>query len=703
VSNRRISEFSPINGTEIIEQDLLTLVHVLEADPALRNKKITFTELKNYLNQYYLTGSGGVFSDNVLINGSLTVTGNSNFTSVTGLNLATFSGVVVQNNLTAAGTISGITFTGTSTNTTTTTAITGTITSLTGTTTNYTTGNFQTINVGTHIVSGNTTVAGTLGVSGAVTLASSATISGTLSGTTITGTTARFAAGTFTSLTGTTFTGITANLTSGNFQNLSGNTITGNTISAISGVFQNLFAVNQTFGGNLTFSGDTAVLGNSTIASGLTVTGTISGTTITGTTVLSTTGSFTSLTGTTTTGVTVQFTTGTFTSLTGTTTSGTTARFATGVFTSLTGTTTSGTTAGFTTGTFTSLTGTTTTGVTATYTTGSFTSLTGITTTGTTAAFTSGNFQTVSGITVIGSTTVSGATVTGTTANFTSGNFSNLISAAATMSGALVMANQQQVRFQEAVGNGVNHIALQAPGIVSSDRTITLPDQTGTLVTTGDNGSVTSTMILDGTILNIDVNTSAGIEFSKLANISTTDRLLGRSTASAGPIEEVVCTAAGRALLADVSNTAQRTTLGLGTIATLDAPTGSVVGTTDTQTLASKTFTDPIIIGTILEDVFTITDGAAFEVDPGNGSIQLVTLGSSRTPKATNFAAGESITLMVADGTAYAITWTDATWGTGGVKWTGGTAPALATTGFTVLQFWKVGTQIYGAYVGDVA
>ena len=50
---------------------------------------------------------------------------------------------------------------------------------------------------------------------------------------------------------------------------------------------------------------------------------------------------------------------------------------------------------------------------------------------------------TVSGVTIIGSTTVSGATVTGTTANFTSGNFSNLISAAATMSGALVMANQQ--------------------------------------------------------------------------------------------------------------------------------------------------------------------------------------------------------------------------------------------------------------------
>ena len=78
----------------------------------------------------------------------------------------------------------------------------------------------------------------------------------------------------------------------------------------------------------------------------------------------------------------------------------------------------------------------------------------------------------------------------------------------------------------------------------------------------------------------------------------------------------------------------------------------------------SATLADPVITGTILEDIFTITDGAAFEVDPGNGSIQLITLGASRTPKCTNFVAGESITLMVNDGTAYTITWTDATWGT---------------------------------------
>ena len=122
-----------------------------------------------------------------------------------------------------------------------------------------------------------------------------------------------------------------------------------------------------------------------------------------------------------------------------------------------------------------------------------------------------------------------------------------------------------------------------------------------------------------------------------------------------------------------------------------------------TQTLTNKTLTDPAIIGAILEDIFTITDGAAFEIDPGNGTIQLITLGASRTPKATNFANGESVTFMVDDGSAYTLTWTDATFGGSGVVWKtdGGTAPTLNTTGYTIMVLFKVGGQVYGARVGD--
>jgi hypothetical protein len=50
-------------------------------------------------------------------------------------------------------------------------------------------------------------------------------------------------------------------------------------------------------------------------------------------------------------------------------------------------------------------------------------------------------------------------------------------------------------------------------------------------------------------------------------NVSATDKLLGRSTAGAGSVEEITLTSAGRALLDDADAAAQRTTLGLGTAA----------------------------------------------------------------------------------------------------------------------------------------
>jgi hypothetical protein len=86
-----------------------------------------------------------------------------------------------------------------------------------------------------------------------------------------------------------------------------------------------------------------------------------------------------------------------------------------------------------------------------------------------------------------------------------------------TMTGALTMANQQAVRFSETTANGSNYIALQADAALASNKTITLPDTTGTVVTTGDTGTVTSTMIANGTILNADVNASAAIAGTKVS------------------------------------------------------------------------------------------------------------------------------------------------------------------------------------------
>lgn len=59
--------------------------------------------------------------------------------------------------------------------------------------------------------------------------------------------------------------------------------------------------------------------------------------------------------------------------------------------------------------------------------------------------------------------------------------------------------------------------------------TITLPAVTGTVVTTGDTGTVTSTMIANGTIVDADINASAAIAVSKLAASTISGVTLGNN------------------------------------------------------------------------------------------------------------------------------------------------------------------------------
>ena len=96
------------------------------------------------------------------------------------------------------------------------------------------------------------------------------------------------------------------------------------------------------------------------------------------------------------------------------------------------------------------------------------------------------------------------------------------------------------------------------------------------------------------------------------------------------------------------------------------------------------------------DTVYTITDGASVDIDPDNGGIQVWTLGANRSPTATNFDAGAKVMLMIADGSSYSITWPS-------VNWVGGVAPTLPTTGYGIIELWKVGTQLYGAFAGGVA
>ena len=75
MTNRRISDLQEIAGVDLAEQDLFTVVHVNEVDPNLKNKKLTISGTKAYLNKYYLTATGGTISGSVVITNDLTVSG----------------------------------------------------------------------------------------------------------------------------------------------------------------------------------------------------------------------------------------------------------------------------------------------------------------------------------------------------------------------------------------------------------------------------------------------------------------------------------------------------------------------------------------------------------------------------------------------------------------------------------------------------
>lgn len=94
------------------------------------------------------------------------------------------------------------------------------------------------------------------------------------------------------------------------------------------------------------------------------------------------------------------------------------------------------------------------------------------------------------------------------------------------------------------------------------------------------------------------------------------------------------------------------------------------------------------------ETVYALS-GTTPALDPANGTIQTWTLTANSTPT-NSLVAGQSLILMIADGTAYTITWPS-------VTWVGGSAPTLATSGYTVVSLWYVGTTLYGSHIGNVA
>lgn len=97
-----------------------------------------------------------------------------------------------------------------------------------------------------------------------------------------------------------------------------------------------------------------------------------------------------------------------------------------------------------------------------------------------------------------------------------------------TVTGNLEIGTTGSLTFEGATADGFETtLAVVDP---TADRTITLPNITGTVITNADTGTVTSTMIADDTIVNVDINPAAAIAHSKLANITAGSVLLGNAS-----------------------------------------------------------------------------------------------------------------------------------------------------------------------------
>lgn len=141
----------------------------------------------------------------------------------------------------------------------------------------------------------------------------------------------------------------------------------------------------------------------------------------------------------------------------------------------------------------------------------------------------------------------------------------------------------------------------------------------GGTVADGDYGDITVSS--SGATWTIDPGV---VTYSKMQDVSATDKILGRSTAGAGVVEEITCTATARSLLDDTSTSAMRTTLGLAIGTNVQAHDAELDALASTTSAADKV---PYFTGSGTASTTDLTSTARSLLDDTSTSAMRTTLG----------------------------------------------------------------------------
>ena len=104
-----------------------------------------------------------------------------------------------------------------------------------------------------------------------------------------------------------------------------------------------------------------------------------------------------------------------------------------------------------------------------------------------------------------------------------------LAKAGGTITGQLLIGHTGSLVF-EGSSNDDFETTIAVANPTDNDKTITLPNRTGTVITSGDDGTVTGTIIADGTIENVNIKSDAAIALSKLVTVTSGNFLIGAAT-----------------------------------------------------------------------------------------------------------------------------------------------------------------------------